>query len=230
MRAAPAPPHPLEALATPAAVVLMSRQGTPTQEQLIEVRSDDGRVLPTASVHVTYEPVAPPWLAFTLGGDENVRTARVRATPFALAERPGVYAATIEFVLAGDPAPTVSVPVSLQVTASSGAACPGGSTLRYEGGGNGRREPRDFGRTFLATFCTGCHATVLDGAARNGAPPGLNWDTITGVRARLGWIDRAAAAGPNGVHYDMPPMALTTVVPGDDDRRRLGDWIACGAP
>lgn len=226
----PAPPSARVRAAGLDTLTFRSLVGSPSQELSIEIARDAGGALPIPVAHVTYDPPVASWLSWTISGDGRKRMARLRATPFGLSERPGVYTAAVAFTLPGKTPAAVTVPVSLQVMASSGAVCPRGSTLRYEGGGDGRGEPRDFGRNFFAAFCIGCHAAPRLGAARNGAPANLNWDTISGVRAQLGWIDRAAAAGPHGVHSDMPPSGLAKAFPTEEDRRRLGMWIACGAP
>jgi hypothetical protein len=46
------------------------------------------------------------------------------------------------------------------------------------------------------------------------------------VRA-LEEIDLRAAAGPDAVNEDMP---RSYPVPSTLERRRLGEWLACGAP
>jgi len=88
----------------------------------------------------------------------------------------------------------------------TGSTCPQGSTLTYA----------NFGQTFIATNCLGCH----DGTTS----PRLS--TQSAVEANASAIDRQAAAGPN---------AVNTLMPRDHDvstteRTRLGEWLACGAP
>jgi hypothetical protein len=85
-------------------------------------------------------------------------------------------------------------------------ACPPGNTLTYE----------TFGRGFFTVHCVSCH----------GGPNGYSsrsYTTVESIRA-----DRERifinAAGDN-----------TTMPPGPDDppveaRRKLADWLACGAP
>lgn len=89
---------------------------------------------------------------------------------------------------------------------ATGATCPTSSTLTYD----------NFGRTFFASYCDRCHA--------NGIRPTIaNQAAIQSQRAS---IDREAAAGPNGVNTAMPESGSR---PTDDERRRLGEWLACGA-
>lgn len=90
---------------------------------------------------------------------------------------------------------------------SSGSTCPSDSTLTYE----------SFGQNFIQTYCLACHA---DGGKES---PALS--TLAEVQAHRDEIDRAAAAGPNGVNTYMPEGAA---VP-EAERRKLGEWLACGA-
>lgn len=90
---------------------------------------------------------------------------------------------------------------------STGSVCPSGSTLTYA----------NFGQSFMQNYCLACHA---DGGAES---PKLS--TLEQIRASSGDVDRAAAAGPNGVNTYMPEGRS---VP-EDERRKLGEWLACGA-
>jgi hypothetical protein len=85
---------------------------------------------------------------------------------------------------------------------SSGATCPSSSTLTYAA----------FGQGFMTRYCTGCHGDMA---------------SATGVRAKIAAIDERAAAGPNGINSSMPKSGA---VPSDDERTKLGQWLACGAP
>lgn len=99
----------------------------------------------------------------------------------------------------------------------SGATCSSTSTLTWE----------EFGRPFVETYCTTCHSVHRAGDARQGALPGTDFDTLEKVRAWAEPIDRHAAAGPESVNRTMP---TTSPVPSDEERRKLGEWLACGAP
>lgn len=101
----------------------------------------------------------------------------------------------------------------------SGTSCPPDSTLSYE----------TFGQAFMAQYCTRCHSSSLAGAARNGAPSDHDFDTLEAIRAvGADHIDRAAAAGPAGVNTVMPPAGNPQ--PSEEERRLLGEWLACGMP
>lgn len=104
--------------------------------------------------------------------------------------------------------------------APSGAECPAGSSLTYA----------NFGKSFMDTYCTSCHASSRTGEQRDGAPADQNLDTLAGVRevgAQL--IDRSAAAGPDHVNTLMPPDDHQPK-PSQLERERLGEWLACGMP
>jgi hypothetical protein len=90
--------------------------------------------------------------------------------------------------------------------------CPDDSFLTYE----------SFGGPFMLSYCTTCHASRLPADMRQGSPIGVDFDDIDDVRT---WADRIwiRAADQN---LSMPPVGP----PGDDERRRLGEWLACGAP
>jgi hypothetical protein len=101
---------------------------------------------------------------------------------------------------------------------STGTLCPPSSTLTYE----------SFGAPFFETYCLRCHATSnVTVESRNGAPDDVNFDDPTLVRALLRRIDRMAAIGPLQENRLMPPEGTA---PSDEERRLLGEWIACGAP
>jgi uncharacterized membrane protein len=100
----------------------------------------------------------------------------------------------------------------------SGASCPPGSALDYE----------TFGRSFFDTYCTRCHASSLLGAARMGAPLGHDFETLEGVRDQATHVDQQAAIGVHRANRFMPPSGMP--VPTDEERRMLGEWLACGAP
>jgi len=88
----------------------------------------------------------------------------------------------------------------------TGSTCPADSTLTYE----------NFGRTLMAENCS-CHVTGDESPS---------FDTLDAIRANLSDVDRAAAAGPDAVNDYMPDDADMP----ESERRKLGEWLACGAP
>ena len=84
------------------------------------------------------------------------------------------------------------------------------STLTYE----------SFGETFVATYCTGCHGT--DVVNRQGAPAGVNFDSLAGIQAKATQIRARAGTGSS-----MPPAAASPK-PTPTERGDLAEWIECG--
>jgi hypothetical protein len=100
----------------------------------------------------------------------------------------------------------------------TGVTCPtGGTPLTYE----------NFGQTFMGTYCLRCHNTALSGAARKDAPSDVNFNTVEQVRAESKDIDKQAGAGADVTNEEMPPDGEK---PSVEDRRKLAEWLACGAP
>ena len=90
--------------------------------------------------------------------------------------------------------------------------CPSGSILTYQ----------DFGQPFFRDWCTGCHSADLAAQDRQGAPVGIDFDSLAGIRTHLDDI-WSHAADQNAL---MPPVGS----PSSEDRAWLGDWLACGTP
>jgi len=90
---------------------------------------------------------------------------------------------------------------------STGSACPTDSTLTYT----------NFGQGFMQQHCLACHSAT--------GPESPKFDTVAQIQAASGAIDRSAAAGPSVVNTYMPEGSS---VP-EADRRKLGEWLACGA-
>ncbi len=84
----------------------------------------------------------------------------------------------------------------------TGATCPPDSPLTWE----------SFGRTFMTSWCVGCHRGYGD---------------LERVRGDARDIDGVAGAGPNGVNRAMPEGDLE---PTREEREALARWLACGAP
>src|SRR4051812_3344624 len=90
----------------------------------------------------------------------------------------------------------------------TGSSCPTDSKLTYE----------SFGSAFFTNNCLSCH--------RSSGPESPKFDTVEQIRANKNDIDRAAAAGPDAVNDYMPDGASVA----ESERRKLGEWLACGAP
>jgi hypothetical protein len=90
--------------------------------------------------------------------------------------------------------------------------CPDDSFLTYE----------NFGGPFILTYCTTCHASRLPADMRQGSPIEVNFDDIEDIRAQAERIWFRAADG----NSTMPPVGPPVL----EDRTRLGEWLACGAP
>lgn len=99
----------------------------------------------------------------------------------------------------------------------TGVTCPTMQTLTYA----------NFGKAFMDANCVRCHSSKLTGAARKGAPDDHNFDTAEDIRPLTEHIDELAGAGATITNTAMPPDEPR---PGVEDRRRLAEWLACGAP
>jgi hypothetical protein len=207
-----------------ARLVFAGRQGTAPLGQTIALRLREDA--PTPKVKVGYAD-GSGWLSAGIAGSGARRLLSVQPVSHRLG--PGTYRATIDVEGSGKAVSPERLEVTLVVQGYTLSTCPPGSTLRYAGGGNGGREPADFGRAFFGRYCTGCHGSAVIGAARSGAPPGVNWDTPESIRAQRHWIDAFAGRGPGASNEDMPPEWVP-VQPTSAERQLLARWIACGAP
>jgi uncharacterized membrane protein len=88
---------------------------------------------------------------------------------------------------------------------------PQGTTLTYA----------SFGRAFIDTSCNTCHAT--DAPTRHGAPESFHFETLDDIRRHADRIFVRAAA----TNTSMPPGPND---PSPEDRDKLAEWLACGAP
>jgi hypothetical protein len=99
----------------------------------------------------------------------------------------------------------------------SGAACPtGGSDLTYD----------NFAKGFFAEYCLRCHSAKVKGDARMMAPADHNFDTIEEIELLAKHIDQKAASG-TVTNESMPPSNPKPTV---EDRKKLGEWLACDLP
>jgi uncharacterized membrane protein len=108
-----------------------------------------------------------------------------------------------------------------------GGGCGGDSGTPTESTCDPRLTYDNFGRAFMAAYCTKCHASDVSGGQRRGAPEDHDYDTIEGVQEDPTHVDLASAAGPAGKNTRMPPYGA---MPTDLEREQLGQWLACGAP
>lgn len=99
----------------------------------------------------------------------------------------------------------------------TGATCPTDNTLTYQ----------NFGQSFMGTYCLRCHNEALTGSARKDAPSDVNFNSVEQVRAESKDIDKQAGASADVTNTEMPPDGE---MPSVDDRKKLSQWLACGAP
>jgi mono/diheme cytochrome c family protein len=91
---------------------------------------------------------------------------------------------------------------------ATGSSCPSDSALTYD----------NFGQAFFSDHCLVCHGAK--------GPESPKFDTVEQIRSNRTAIDEQAAAGPDGVNTNMPESGSVS----EADRRKLGEWLACGAP
>ena len=85
----------------------------------------------------------------------------------------------------------------------------------------------NFGQKFMTDYCTRCHHSELVGKDRQGAPSFHDFDSVFGVRAVREHVDETTASGPAATNDSMPP---DRPAPSLEERRKLGEWLACDAP
>ena len=88
-------------------------------------------------------------------------------------------------------------------------ACDGGPT--WDG----------YAKGVLTTWCTPCHARALTGTDRQGAPAGIELETLADA---IQWAARIQARTVDTP--SMPPGGG----PSEEERERLGQWLSCGLP
>ncbi len=97
-------------------------------------------------------------------------------------------------------------------------ACPPqGTMLTYTG----------FAKPFMESYCTRCHSSELVGKDRHGAPSFHDFDSLFGIKAVADHIDETTAAGPAATNTGMPNEGKQPTL---EERKQLGEWIACGMP
>lgn len=120
---------------------------------------------------------------------------------------------------------------------ATGTVCPsGGTALRYAD-----FDLELFGDAAGTTgYCNYCHhSSRTTNEARHGAPLHATFDLIDSIREHAQLIDALAGKGPKPTTPQMPlilPAPLPAGVPDpqpvptDEERRKLSEWLACGAP
>lgn len=79
----------------------------------------------------------------------------------------------------------------------------------------------NFGKDFFNTWCQSCHgASVTD---RNGAPDDVFFDSRDDI-----WQQRVQVFEQSADSNESMPIGPHG--PSDADRKKLADWLACGAP
>ncbi len=100
---------------------------------------------------------------------------------------------------------------------STNTTCPATQSLTYA----------NFGQAFLQTYYLRCHSANVSGDARQGAPEDHNFDVLDDVRSLAEHIDQYAGSGPAATNTVMPK---DSPAPSTEERRKLSEWLACGAP
>ena len=96
--------------------------------------------------------------------------------------------------------------------------CPPTSTLTYV----------NFGQSFMEAYCTRCHdSKLITPEERMNATSFHDFDTVFGIRAVSDHIDVTTASGPAATNTSMPPDGDEPTL---EERRQLGEWIACDMP
>lgn len=89
--------------------------------------------------------------------------------------------------------------------------CPTDSFLTFQ----------NFGSGFMSEYCVGCHSSQIPANMRQGAPDGVDFDSLDKVRTHAAAI--YLRAGDD--YATMPPAGG----PDRSGRILLGEWLACGA-
>jgi len=130
----------------------------------------------------------------------------------------------------------------------TGTECPSPDplTLGYSNlslpGCTGTPDQCNFGKTFMARYCTNCHSSRIDKLSeRNGAPLFHDFNTLLGIIGPWQHIDEQTGIGPDAHNTFMPgagtggrcPSQIGGSLdencpePTDDERETLAQWLAC---
>lgn len=136
------------------------------------------------------------------------------------------------------------------VLASLATGCPGGPGPSPTGTACADPDPitgtttltyDNFGRDFMAKYCTNCHASDLTQAHRNGAPIYHDFDSLLGILETPDHIDEQTGWGPKAQNTFMPGAGTggrcpsvkggsldeACPEPTSAERTNLSVWIAC---
>jgi hypothetical protein len=94
-----------------------------------------------------------------------------------------------------------------------------------------------FGQSFLAKYCTRCHASTLKRSQRNGAPLFHDYDSLMVTLEAPDHLDQYAGSGPAATNTIMPPgdcpstpggpLDTSCPQPTEAERQTLSIWLAC---
>lgn len=96
------------------------------------------------------------------------------------------------------------------------AACGGGSTTGVTCSPSSTLTYANFGKAFMTTNCTSCHS--------GRESPSLL--TVESIRSNADDIDSQAGASATVTNTRMPERGTVAV----EERKKLSEWLACGAP
>lgn len=117
------------------------------------------------------------------------------------------------------PAKKPASPAGPPVPAVPGPNCPPDNPLTF----------RSFGAGFLRTWCTGCHSSTLPANDRQDAPEGVDFDGLALFQPHAKEVLERAVLEAQKPPESASPMPPAGLVP-EADRKRLAQWIECGAP
>ncbi len=124
-------------------------------------------------------------------------------------------------IVARDTAMTLlRLPLALLFAALTLPACSGEDAEEGPNVDCGAVTPPKFTEVTAFAKCTGCHSTSVTGAARAGAPAGINYDTYEAAKAN-------APKGMDEVYEGaMPPGGGLTA----DEKAQIYNWASCDTP
>jgi uncharacterized membrane protein len=116
-----------------------------------------------------------------------------------------------------------TVVVSMACKSDSPSSLDGGAQSD-EGGDCSSLSYDNFGEAFVAEYCLYCHSASLTGAARGGATPGQNFDTLADIQTHQARMRDLVA------RELMPYPPTASRFPTHERRTKFVHWLDCGAP